>query len=124
MLRRMYNKLPADIVERKRTVMFTESMLRRFSSCSGNLGEYEESCKLAEEGVALELSCGRACVVGSFLYSIAWNNAQKGTISQDDIKKCNYSCLFAWFMGNDMLQKFYHNKAEDYKRMYDEISHS
>ena len=67
---------------------------------------------------ALYLCCGE------LLYSIAWNNAQKGTISQDDIKKCNYSCLFAWFMGNDMLQKFYHNKAEDYKRMYDEISHS
>ena len=120
----MYNKFPEDIVERKREVTFIESMLRRFSSYSGNYGEYEESCRLAEEGIELNLSCARACVLGSFLYSIAWNNAQTGIISREDIKRCKYSYLFAWFIRDNMLQKFYNNKAKDYQRMYDEISHS
>ena len=123
-LRKMYNKFPEDIVERKREVTFIESMLRRFSSYSGNYGEYEESCRLAEEGIELNLSCARACVLGSFLYSIAWNNAQTGIISREDIKRCKYSYLFAWFIRDNMLQKFYNNKAKDYQRMYDEISHS
>lgn len=119
----MYDKIPKDIVERKRNIMFIEGMLRRFSNYSGNCGEYEKSNRLAKEGIELELSCSRACVLGTLFYSMAWNNAQVGTISQEDIKMCKYSYLFAWFIRENVLRDFYYNKAKEYECRYNKSIH-
>ena len=113
MLQIRYDKYN-NVIEEKQDVMIYEYILRKYSSILGNSGEYWKSNYIAKEGVILELLCSRAYVLDSFLYDIAWNNAQRGTLSKKDIKLCRYAYLVACFKKDKRKIKFYKTKYELY----------
>ncbi len=115
LIRKIYNNFPEDIVQRKREAAFVGGTLRRFASYIGDTGNYEESSRLAHEGINFELSCAKAYLLGSYLYGTAWNHAMIGALTKEDVKNCRYAYLIAWFVCNNESKNFYKYKLNIYR---------
>lgn len=112
-----YKNYSDNIVERKRTVEYLEQTISRYSSYLGNVGRYDESTKLSQEGIIMSLGCMRVRTMRRFTFDIAWNHAQQNKLTDEDIKMCRCSYLCAWFANNIDRMKFYKESLDGFINM-------
>ena len=112
-----YDRYDNNIIKEKQDIIVFEYILRKYSSILGNAGEYEKSNDIANEGIVLELLGSRSHVLNGFLYDIAWNDAQRGCLTERDVSMCRYAYLIARFKEDKVKMDFYKTQYETYYMM-------
>ena len=101
--------------EKIRCVRDYESLLLKFADYTANAGQLDKSDIYEREGVELELDCERMHRLSTFLYGIAWNNAERGKTKDHDIKFCKCAYELAWYRQDLVKMEFYDTWIKKHK---------
>ena len=101
--------------EKIRCVRDYESLLLKFADYTANAGQLDKSDIYEREGVELELDCERMHRLSTFLYGIAWNNAERGKTTDRDIKFCKCAYELAWYRQDLVKMEFYDTWIKKHK---------
>lgn len=107
----LYNHYTDDI-DKKKNISVYEGILQRYGSILGDLGKYEESDMVLNQGIIIELQCSRTYALKRLLYDMVWNNSQKGTLSVLDKRICEYAAIIAHFNMEYKREQFYRQKEK------------
>jgi transcriptional regulator with XRE-family HTH domain len=77
-----------DELSKKQFASAVESLDMRYANWYGNAGRYKESDKIAEEGIGIEVECERMHCLNTLLYCRAWNDGERGNVSESDKELC------------------------------------
>ena len=101
--------------EKIRCVRDYETSLLKFADYTANAGQLDKSDIYEYEGVELELDCERMHVLAELLYGIAWNNAERGKVTDRDIKFCKCAYELKWYVWELGKMKFFDEWIKEYK---------
>ncbi len=84
----------------------------RYANIYGDAGRYDESDRIAEDGIRLEMECERMYCLSTLLYCIAWNGGKRGKASQRDRELCHWAYEIAKFQKDSSGMDIYRRWLE------------
>lgn len=83
-----FDKLTMDMqdsLSKKQFAGSYEEACVRCANLYGNAAKYEISNKIAEDGIRIDVECERMRPLSTLLYCEAWNNKERGEVTENDI---------------------------------------
>lgn len=84
-----------------------EMLSLRYANIYGNIGNYDDSDKIAEDGIKIELECERMQSLNTLLYCIAWNDGEQKRITESSIQFCQWAYVIAKFKKSNSEMRIY-----------------
>lgn len=84
-----------------------EMLSLRYANIYGNIGNYDDSDKIAEDGIKIELECERMQSLNTLLYCIAWNDGEQKRITESSIQFCQWAYELAKFKKSNSEMRIY-----------------
>ena len=111
-----FDKLTMDMqdsLSKKQFAGSYEEACVRCANLYGNAAKYEISNKIAEDGIRIDVECERMRPLSTLLYCEAWNNKERGEVTENDIALCRCAYQIAKLNQNEKRMSIYREWLEN-----------